>query len=154
MIGYLKDLMDVLVMGYQGSLHMAETESEYAESLRQTMVDTTICVVHTLDPNDHSDEIYRNYIKNVFEFVTLSMQLSQKKLTMEFVDTSLLMLIDTINYYFKESKEPAIVNEAIRAPVIGTALNILERNNKRGKYTNTIQFCKHVVAQIKLKPVA
>jgi hypothetical protein len=30
------------------------------------------------------------------------MQLPQKKLTMEFVETSLMMLIDILNYYKKE----------------------------------------------------
>jgi hypothetical protein len=71
-----------LVMGYQGSIHMADSEPEYAESLRQTMVDTTTCVVHTLEPKDQSDQIFQGYVKNVFEFVTVSMQLPQKKLTM------------------------------------------------------------------------
>ena len=109
------------------------------------MVDTTTCVVHTLEHSDRSDELFRSYIKNLFEFVTVSMQLPQKKLTMEFVETSLMMLIDVLNYY---SKEAATVNEVARAPVLGVSLNILERNNKRGKYTHSVNFAKQVIQQI------
>jgi len=55
------------------------------------------------------------------------------------------MLIDVLNYY---SKEVATVSEVVRAPVLGVAIALLERNNKRGKYTNSLNFAKQIIQQI------
>ena len=56
-----------------------------------------------------------------------------------------MMLIDVLNYY---SKEVATVHEVVRAPVLGVAIALLERNNKRGKYTNSLNFAKQIIQQI------
>ena len=56
-----------------------------------------------------------------------------------------MMLIDVLNYY---SKEVATVNEVVRAPVLGVAIALLERNDKRGKYTNSLNFAKQIIQQI------
>lgn len=61
-----------------------------------------------------------------------------------------MMLIDILKFY---SKETAAVGEGAKAPVLEVAIGILERNNKRGKFTNSINFARQIIRQISLARV-
>lgn len=105
------------------------------------LITVMTCVIHTLSGRDGSGLKFKAFLQPIFEFVKLSLQ--QKGVSLDFMESALLMLIDILNFYKRE------VGLLASEPVLDALIAKLTSTNTGGRFTENLNYSQRILMEVR-----
>ena len=128
--------MNMLMLACQASITMDDSEKHYAETLRDTIIETLTCILHgcNFDETNPYQELL-TYVENIFKFIEYTTDKSLQPKT-NYLKSCIMWMADLSRIYKTK------VQHLVRQRWVYGCLEMLKKHNKNQSFDRAIQYAK------------